>query len=70
MDMNNEKRESQQEENLRDIRPDPSQLTGMEKFYEQFRGVSLRQLDLFIGGCIVALVLVVLVGMLKGWGIL
>ena len=51
-------------------RPDPSQLNAVEKFYENFRGVKLRHLDIFIGCCVAALVLVVLLGALRGNGIL
>ena len=51
-------------------RPDPSQLNAVEKFYENFRGVKLRHLDIFIGCCVAALVLVVLLGALQGNGIL
>lgn len=51
-------------------RPDPSQLNAVENFYERFRGVDLKHLDMFIGGCAAAFVLVVILGMLKGWGIL
>lgn len=50
--------------------PDPSQLNAVEKFYENFRGVKLRHLDIFIGCCVAALVLVVLLGALRGNGIL
>ena len=51
-------------------RRDPSQLNAVEKFYENFRVVKLRHLDIFIGVCLVALVLVVLIGSLKGFGVL
>ena len=60
-----EKRDDRPEE-----RPDPSQLNAVEKFYENFRGVKLRHLDIFIGCCVAALLLVVLFGALKGNGIL
>ena len=51
-------------------RRDPSQLNAFERFYEKFRGVPLRYIDIFIGVCLVALVLVVLIGSLKGFGVL
>ena len=51
-------------------RPDPSQLNAIEKVYENFRGITPKHLDIFIGCCIAALVLVILIGALKGNGIL
>ena len=50
--------------------PDPSQLNAMEKFYERFRGVPLRNIDIFIGICAAAFVVIVVLGMLKGRGII
>jgi len=70
MDMNTEKKENPQDKQIAYERPDPSQLNAVENFYERFRGISLKHLDLFIGGCAAAFVLVVILGMLKGWGIL
>ena len=67
MDM--EKNNDQLELKERDERPDPDQLNAVEKFYERFRGVPLRHLDVFIGCCVAALILVIVLGMLKGWGI-
>ena len=49
-----------------DARPDRSQLN----FYENFRKVPLKYIDIFIGVCVAALVIVVLVGILKSKGIL
>ncbi|WP_160634841.1 hypothetical protein [Pseudoflavonifractor sp. 60] len=46
-------------------RPDRSQLTGIENFYENFRKVPLKYLDLFIGLCVAALVLVIALGILN-----
>lgn len=46
-------------------RPDPSQLTGIEKFYENFRKIPLKYIDIFIGVCIAALVLVITIGILN-----
>ena len=46
-------------------RPDPSQLNAIEKFYEYFRNVPLKYLDIFIGVCIAALVAVIALGFLN-----
>ena len=54
----------------KDERPDRSQLNAFENFYENFRKVPLRYIDIFIGVCAAALVIVVLVGILKSKGIL
>ena len=51
-------------------RPDHSQLNAFENFYEKFRKVPLKYIDIFIGVCVAALVIVVLVGILKSKGIL
>lgn len=51
-------------------RRDLSQLNAFERFYEKFRGVPLKYIDIFIGVCLAALVLVVVTGSLKGFGIL
>ena len=53
-----------------DSRPDHSQLNAFENFYEKFRKVPLKYIDIFIGVCVAALVIVVLVGILKSKGIL
>ena len=66
--MDKEKNEHQLEQET--SRPDPSQLNAVERFYEKFRGIPLRYLDIFIGTCIAALVIVVILGMLKYRGIL
>ena len=50
--------------------PDRSQLNAFENFYEKFRKVPLKYIDIFIGVCVAALVIVVLVGILKSKGIL
>ena len=50
--------------------PDRSQLNAFENFYEKFRKVPLKYIDVFIGVCVAALVIVVLVGILKSKGIL
>ena len=68
MDM--EHKEEQLEQETEGGQPDLSQLNAVERFYERFRGVPLRNLDIFIGICIGMFVLVVVLGMLKGWGIL
>ena len=51
-------------------RLDRSQLNAFENFYENFRKVPLKYIDVFIGVCVAALVIVVLVGILKSKGIL
>ena len=51
-------------------RPDRSQRNAFENFYEKFRKVPLKYIDIFIGVCVAALVIVVLVGILKSKGIL
>ena len=51
-------------------RPDRSQLNAFENFYERFSKVPLKYIDVFIGVCVAALVIVVLVGILKSKGIL
>ena len=51
-------------------RPDRSQLNAFENFYEKFRKVPLKYIDVFIGVCVAALVIVVLVGILNSKGIL
>ena len=51
--------------------PDHSQLNAFENFYEKFRKVPLKYIDVFIGVCVAALVIVVLVGrsfFLRFWG--
>ena len=50
--------------------PDRSQLNAFENFYEKFRKVPLKYIDIFIGVCVAALVIVVLVGILNSKGIL
>ena len=49
-------------------RPDRSQLNAFENFYENFRKVPLKYIDIFIGVCITALVIVILIGILKSKG--
>lgn len=46
-------------------RKDRSQLNAFENFYEHFRNVPLRYIDIFIGVCAVALVAVVAIGILN-----
>lgn len=41
-----------------------------ENFYENFRKVPVRYLDYLIGGCVIAIVACVVLGMLKGRGLL
>ena len=40
----------------------------VQEFYERFRGVPLKKIDMFIGICIAAIVLVVIIGMLDSRG--
>ena len=51
-------------------RRDPSPLNAIEKFYEKFRGVPLKYIDIFIGVCVAVFLIVVILGMLRGRGIL
>lgn len=39
-------------------------------FYDRFRNVPLRHFDIFIGLCVAAIVVVIVVGILQGRGIL
>lgn len=55
-------------EKEQDPRPDPRQLNAFERFYEHFRKVPLKYVDLFIGICITAFFVVVILGMLKDRG--
>lgn len=57
-------------EEKEDAHPDRSQLNAFENFYEKFSKVPLKYIDIFIGVCVAALVIVVLVGILKSKGIL
>ncbi|MBQ2751902.1 MAG: hypothetical protein IJF25_04940 [Oscillospiraceae bacterium] len=40
----------------------------VQEFYERFRGVPLKKIDTFIGICIAAIILVVIIGMLDSRG--
>ena len=51
-------------------RRDPSQLNAIEKFYEKFRGVPLKYIDIFIGVCVAVFLIVVILGMLRERGLL
>lgn len=46
-------------------RKDRSQRNAFENFYEHFRGVPLKYIDIFIGICAVALVAVVAAGIIN-----
>ena len=63
MDNNKKEEISQQSEPV-----DMSQLNAMERFYERFRGVSLKKLDIFIVCCIVGIVLTIALGVLDSRG--
>ena len=58
------------ENEKKDPRRDPIQLNAIEKLYEKFRGVPLKYIDIFIGLCASAFFAVVILGMLKGRGLL
>ena len=58
------------EKETKDPRRDPSQLNAIEKLYEKFRGVPLKYIDIFIGVCVAVFLIVVILGMLRGRGIL
>ena len=59
---------SAMENEKKDSRRDPSQLNAIEKLYEKFRGVPLKYIDIFIGVCVAAFVVIVIAGMLKSRG--
>ena len=63
MDNNKKEEFSRQSEPV-----DMSQLNAMERFYERFRGVSLKKLDIFIVCCIVGIVLTIALGVLDSRG--
>ncbi len=46
-------------------RRDKRELNAFENFYENFRNVPLKYVDIFIGVCIAALVLVIALGILN-----
>lgn len=46
-------------------RRDKSQLNAFENLYENFRNVPLKYLDMFIGLCVAALVLVIVLGIMN-----
>ncbi len=62
-------RTEETEEGLGEDRKDPASLNAFEHLYEHFRGVPLKYIDLFIGICVAALVVVVALGILKGRGV-
>lgn len=41
-------------------------LNWKQRFYENFRGVPLKAIDAFIGLCILAFVLLIVIGLLRG----
>lgn len=57
--MDEEKRPEKRE------RRDKSELNAFENLYENFRNVPLKYLDIFIGVCVAALVLVIVLGILN-----
>ncbi|MCI9241891.1 MAG: hypothetical protein HFF43_00710 [Lawsonibacter sp.] len=57
--MDEEKRPEKRE------RRDKSQLNAFENLYENFRNVPLKYLDMFIGLCVAALVLVIALGIIN-----
>lgn len=66
--MKKKENQLEREENTSKQSTDPA--TPVEEFYERFRDVPIRYLDIFIGCCVAALVLIVVLGALKGRGIL
>ncbi len=46
-------------------RRDKSELNAFENLYENFRNVPLKYLDIFIGLCVAALVLVIALGVMN-----
>ena len=46
-------------------RRDKSELNAFENLYENFRNVPLKYLDIFIGLCVAALVIVIALGILN-----
>ena len=46
-------------------RPDPKDLNAIERFYERFRGVQVKYLDIFNGLCLAALLILVAVGLIN-----
>ncbi len=68
MNMEHKENHLEQEDQVHGL--DPSDLNAVERFYERFRDVPVRNLDIFIGACVVSFVLIVVLGMLKGRGIL
>lgn len=48
----------------------PEPQNEIQRFYEQFRGVPLKYIDIFIYVCMTGLIAVVVVGILKAKGIL
>lgn len=48
----------------------PRELNAVEKFYENFRGIPLKYLDIFIAACLAGFVITVVVGILRAKGIL
>ncbi len=57
--MDEEKRPEKRE------RRDKSELNAFENLYENFRNVPLKYLDMFIGLCVAALVLVIVLGIMN-----
>lgn len=57
--MDEEKRPEKRE------RRDKSELNAFENLYENFRNVPLKYLDMFIGLCVAALVLVIALGIIN-----
>lgn len=58
------------DENEKDTQPASGPRNAVERFYENFRKIPLKYVDIFIGVCAAAFVAVVVVGALKGHGIL
>lgn len=59
-----------EEKDLEEKQSKPEEETGprngKERFYENFSGIPLKYLDLFIGVCVAAFILLIVVGVLRG----
>lgn len=65
MDEEKDLEEKQNEEQSKPVeKAGPS--NGKEEFYENFSGVPLKYLDIFIGVCVAAFILLIVVGVLRG----
>ena len=61
--------ENKDEKNQKEQSPEQNRRP-IENFYDYFKDVPLKYLDIFIGVCIAAIVIFVILGMLKGRGMI